>query len=635
MNTGHCTSLILNQIQAYDVDVKLFMNTTRSTFGFVAASVVIALTLVGCSAPAQSERSSQGGVSVDVPVMWVGTQADGTETGGIEITQVWTGPSNSAGYSVDLSTVEAQGAGAAWQAASASAATVATLFNGSDPSKIDIRFTINSPIDGPSAGGILTVALLASMRELTLAPKTTMTGTISPDGSIGPIGGALSKVKAAHEAGYTTAIIPAANQYTRDPATKETVDLVEYGKSIGINVVPVYQLSEAFSLFTGEELFPQLPNSEMKNRTSLSDQRSRNVSALLELSQQAISTNSSPEAESLYAEAQSALGSGNLNLASGLARESFLTVNRVVQENIITTAGSDLTGQRSALRDLITSAKNKADAQIAHTTQRTGLTDSQYASMPEMLIGLLTAESTLTALEQAIPSIKSAEEMTRAIHIYADQAAAVDVFFGFDEALFNLVQGPKEIDSENPIAFLSNHTNFLVRSGKANMTYLADVLQATKQLDHNDMKSFQTTYPVLRELEATAELVPTELEGLSSELTEAAYALALYVNSGALVSDSQALGLFNTGLGEEGDLSENVDATHASISAALNAISETALEVDSEGWDTSYPLAQAEAGADFANNQLDESSSTNNVARGLSRLWAASIAVFLMKAAPE
>jgi hypothetical protein len=73
----------------------------------------------------------------------------------------------------------------------------------------------------------------------------------------------------------------------------------------------------------------------------------------------------------------------------------------------------------------------------------------------------------------------------------------------------------------------------------------------------------------------------------------------------------------------------------AEITAALAAISETASEVDSEGWDTSYPLAQAEAGADFANNQLDESSSTNNVARGLSRLWAASIAVFLMKAAPE
>jgi hypothetical protein len=633
--TNHGTFLFLNQIQAYDEVVKLFMNTSRSARIIVTGCIVMALTLAGCSAPTQSANSPQGGVTVDVPVMWVGTQDDGTEVGGVEITQVWTGKSSSPGYSVDLSTVEAQGAGAAWQAASASAATVATLFNGSDPAKLDIRFTINSPIDGPSAGGILTVALMASMRNLKLNPEITMTGTISPDGSIGPIGGALSKVTAAQKAGYQKAIIPAANQFTRDPETKETVDLVEYGEKIGITVVPVFQLSEAFTLLTGEDLFPEASSSELKYRTSLSEQRSVNVSNLLTLTSQAIAGNPSPEAVSLYAEAQSALSAGDLNLASGLARESYLSINRVVLENRITSATSDISQQSAALGELIATTKDKAVSQITQTTQRKGLTDSQYASMPEMLLGVVTAESTLTALSQALPSIKSPEEMTKAIGIYADQATAVDVFYELDLALLNLVQGPKEIESENPIAFLSEHTNFLIRSGQANMNYLADVMGATKKLDNDDLNSFQTTFPILVELDATASEVPQEIEGLSSELTESAYALALYVTSGALVSESQALGLFNTGLGEEGDLSENIEATHASINAALESIFQTASVVDSEGWDTSYPLAQAEAGADFANNQLDESSSTNNVARGLTRLWAASIAVFLMKAAPE
>lgn len=613
--------------------MKPFSAGPRTILKALAALCIAALLLSGCSA-AEGDSFPASGSAVDVPVMWVGTNADGAEIGGIEVTQVWTGPSTQAEYSVDLSSIEAEGAGAAWKAASASAATVATLFNGSDPSKLDIRFRINSPIDGPSAGGILTIGLLASLRGLTLDPSITMTGTISPDGSIGPIGGAYSKVTAAADAGYETAIIPAQNRSSRDPLTKKSVDLVEYGKSIGIIVVPVFQLAEAFPLFTGEDLFGETTGASLNYQSYLSEQRSLNISQVLALTLQYLSVRPDEQTQTLYAEAIAALERGDLNLASGIARENYLSTNRSRQELEISSGSSDFASSISVLMDRIATIKDEAEQHIAETTQRAGLTDSQYASMPEMLLGTVTAQATLTALEQAVPQISSTEELTRAIHIYADQEAAINVFFDFDEALLNLVQGPKEIESENPIAFLSNHTNFLVRSGQANMGYLSDVLSATKELDNNDVASFQTTYPVLIELDLEASSVDSHLEGLSAELAEAAYAMALYVNSGALVSESQALGLFNAGIGEEGDTSEEIDTTRASIEAAQEAILKTAIEVDAEGWDTAYPLAQADAGAAFALNQMDASSSTSNVARGLSRLWAASIAVFLMKAAP-
>jgi hypothetical protein len=167
------------------------------------------------------------------------------------------------------------------------------------------------------------------------------------------------------------------------------------------------------------------------------------------------------------------------------------------------------------------------------------------------------------------------------------------------------------------------------------MTYLASVLQTDSTLDQHTMSSFDTSYPVLVTLAKTAQETTITTEQLSSELEEATYTLALYTNSSALISQAQALSLFNAGIGATGDLSENTEATLASIESGLSTVTSTAQFVDAEGWDPAYPLAQASAGAAFARNQLSDVSSTNDLARGLQRLWAASIAVLMMKAAPR
>jgi len=600
---------------------------------------IMTLVLSGCSAQASSGSFPEGGHAVDVPVLWVGTEEDGTEVGGVEETQVWTGKSDKSGFSVDLTGVEAEGAGDAWRAASASAATVATLLSGTDPASVDIQFHISSPIDGPSAGGILTVGILASLRGLTLKEHATMTGTISPDGSIGPIGGAYSKVTAAAKAGYTTVVIPESNRKTHTPTSPETIDLVAYGETLGVTVVPVFQLSQAFATLTGENLLnasakPAAGTSE--HTTNLDLQRTVNVTELLTTTSSLESTEPDDVSRTLIAEARSALDEGHLDLASGLSREAYLSQWRQVVESEVSSAfASGIDSAQALLHDRVTAALGRANDAITSTTAMKNLSDSQYASMPEMLLGVITAQATLQALDLTIENLSSEDDALRAGDILADQEAALDVFFPRDVALLMLVTGPMEIHSENPIAFLSNYTNFLVHSGEANMTYLASVLQTDESLNQHTIDSFQTTYPVLVALEDTTQLTTTSEHGLSQELSEAAYGLALYVNSGALITDAQALGLFNTGVGQTGDLSENLTATIASIESGLDTVTSTASIVDARGWDPAYALAQARAGAAFATNQLDESSSTNSVARGLNRLWAASIAVFLMQAAPE
>jgi hypothetical protein len=610
----------------------------RRRYGVVALVTLSALVFSGCSADGPPTTFPGGGYVVDVPVLWVGTEPDGTEVGGVEATQVWTGASETSKFSVDLSGIEAEGAGDAWRAASASAAAVATLMSGTDPASVDIQFHISSPIDGPSAGGILTVGILASLRHVPLAADVTMTGTISPDGSIGPIGGVLSKVAAAADAGYETVVIPAGNRRARSSATSAPIDLVEYGAARGITVIPVTQLSEAFALLTGEPLLSPQPSADpivSQSRVDFVAQRTANVQDLLGQTAALIASRSSEDASTLVKETQAALDNGELDLASGLAREAYLAAWRVtVEAQTQELFSQGIPASIAALTSRIDSALERGQAAIAGATSQVGLSDSQYASMPEMLLGAVTAQAALESLGQAVPSIASESEVIRAAHILADQEATIDVFFPLDSNLLMLTRGTKEIHTANPIAFLSNYTNFLVQSGEANMTYLGSVLDATDDLGKHTVASFDTSYPILVSLAAKAQAVPFDVEGLSAELTEAAYGLALYVNSAALVTDAQALRLFNTGIGETGGLGENPAATVASIASAVASVTATASEVAGEGWDPEYSLAQAQAGAAFATNQLSGASSTNSVARGLLRLWAASVAVQLMKAAP-
>ena len=65
-----------------------------------------------------------------------------------------------------------------------------------NPNKYDYHFSINSDspiIGGPSAGGVMTVGVIAAIKNLSVNPDVMMTGMINPDGSIGPVGGIVHK----------------------------------------------------------------------------------------------------------------------------------------------------------------------------------------------------------------------------------------------------------------------------------------------------------------------------------------------------------------------------------------------------------------------------------------------------------
>jgi PDZ domain-containing protein len=112
------------------------------------------------------------------------------------------------------------------------------------PTDLPYKVKIDSgEIGGPSAGLMFTLAIInrLSPSDLTHGYKIAGTGTIDPDGNVGPIGGVKQKVIGAREAGAEYFFVPA---YC-DPTDCNYKEAKPYAK--GITLVPVYTLDQALA----------------------------------------------------------------------------------------------------------------------------------------------------------------------------------------------------------------------------------------------------------------------------------------------------------------------------------------------------------------------------------------------------
>ncbi len=137
-----------------------------------------------------------------------------------------------------------------------------------DLSKFDLIYSIEginaSVVEGPSAGAALTIATIAAIEGKELNEKIGITGTINPDGSIGPVGGIIPKAQAIKEVGGETFLVPKGQGTQVSYIPEEKCEQIGYftfctttykkkienvGKSVGINVVEVDDIREAMKYF--------------------------------------------------------------------------------------------------------------------------------------------------------------------------------------------------------------------------------------------------------------------------------------------------------------------------------------------------------------------------------------------------
>jgi len=100
---------------------------------------------------------------------------------------------------------------------------------GIDPAKFRGRFHVHVPAgavpkDGPSAGITLTTALVSLLTGRSVRATVGMTGEVTLQGRVLPIGGLKQKVLAAHRAGLKEVILPKRNERDLDDVPKQVRD---------------------------------------------------------------------------------------------------------------------------------------------------------------------------------------------------------------------------------------------------------------------------------------------------------------------------------------------------------------------------------------------------------------------------
>ncbi|MFM8349927.1 MAG: S16 family serine protease, partial [Actinomycetales bacterium] len=497
-----------------------------------------------------------GGVEVAIPALWAD---DASGLSGTEPARVWASKDGSAQFTIDLADVQAQGAGVQWTAASAAAAAVGSMASGLNPGSIDVRFGVSGPIDGPSAGGVLTVGVLAALLDAPIRGDMTMTGTISPDGSIGPVGSIRLKLQAAADQGYRTVLLPIANMAVRNPQSGQPESAADVGKALGLQVVPVANVQQAFTLFTdGAFAYPSATPFVLPPVVrALADQQttallgqvgdvsaamgsgpmSERVAALLQVARTAADDGRSATA---YGVGMLALNLGNRELASTRAQAQL--------------AAGGTAGATSWLSDWVRRSRSANEGALAVAVSRgPELGYEQQITLPNALTWLTYNQAILASVRQQIDagSLDDAQ-VDRFARVLADVDAATQTYFPNQHAIV-LAAPTKPSPGQDAVAgYLARYTTFLVRAGQAQQNYVQQVVLAGKDpaqvASQNDVGLL---LPVVLNLADAVARIPPSTESISDELRQATTAVTYYIATASLIAAVQDFGIDQFGIGAE------------------------------------------------------------------------------------
>ncbi len=130
---------------------------------------------------------------------------------------------------------------------------IACEYTGKDCSGLDFFYAIKADaaiIGGPSAGAAMAALTVGVLEGAELNQSVAITGTINSGNVLGHVGGIAEKIEAARDSGIRKVLIPKGEVVSE--FGNRSVDAIEYGKAIGIDVAEVFSLEEAMTEFTGK-----------------------------------------------------------------------------------------------------------------------------------------------------------------------------------------------------------------------------------------------------------------------------------------------------------------------------------------------------------------------------------------------
>ena len=550
------------------------------------AALVLALALPACA----SGNGSAKGTTRTIPVLWAGTDASGAPTGGVERATVTVVPDpvDDPGFTLDLQSIRAKDAGPQWVAATSSAAAAATVLSAAAPGTISIRYGITGSIDGPSGGAILTVGTLAAIRGAMLDPKVTMTGTISPDGSVGAISGVPEKLRGAAKAGFTKVLLPKVN--LRSPGEASTTDMVAYGASLGLEVTGVLDVAAAYAVFTGSSITPAVEGRYV-DAPAVTAAGTATAIALLDRIDAALAAG--PEVVSTRSirvsrdQMRAAIDEGRPADAYALGYDAY---SRLVEERAVDDCRQRQTSQgdmatRAALLTETSALRSQARVLIEATTQQASV--EQFDTIALLSVPFALGWTTYTDAILAGIEVAFAGSAPPTSNAYCSVAAALaasrsdlEVFQADALAIVRATPNPA-VPTVTPVQdLLSDYTDFLITAGDANRDYVTTVIRrgaaplttASGEPDYLQL--------ALDTLAASTSSTPASAQNLSSEIIRSAEAITYFVVGVGLVANSQSYGLTDPGISGDASLPNNPQFMQNAIDNAASNVNAYALELE-------------------------------------------------------
>lgn len=567
--------------------------------------VVVAAPLTGSGR--HIDEPSSG---VQVTALWYGRAPDGTVQAGVTPVGI------SASFHdpitpllIDTGGLTASGAGPMWTAATAVAEVQAVLASGVDPRSVQLTYSLDEAIDGPSAGGVLSAGSLAAIQGLPLSPDTTMTGTILPDGSIGPVAGISDKLRAAKAAGFRRVLVPAGS--STDLTTGAAVDPVSFGEAMGVEVVPVASMSQAVALLTNtpEKSSPGEPPALPDGLLQMLDRRSRSLvttttTELLGLAGSSDSTTVStlPEIQAWLTAAQRATEDGDPVLAFASAAEAaqatriLIAVERLHQDATLTSlddlvarTGRDLAGFRAVISQ-----------QVQLTAERPVSSIAQLTALPDAVAWGVFAVTSMDVAEQQLATVGSQADLDRVVRFVETARFEADVYMSATAESLSYIGRTPITDRQDAVGLLDAYATLVADGAQANRAY-ADRLRPADDRNTYLRQLIESSDPLTAE---SSNATTPPATSTARPVLRMAAALLEYVETTQLVNDLTAQPV--TGLSVPPNLLPVRDpATLATqASNATNIASQQAQLIADAGLDPTYLQWNSRWGAILSSKSL-------------------------------